>query len=220
MQYRWRSAWPLTGRPGLAVSGQPVPLLVWRRRWWDSAPHLSPEASRGARMAAGLRPGFAQSVFQVGGNFGSALGPLLAAFIVLRRAGEHSLVLVGGRVGDGRPVKVGTWYKGHLARLLYRGRRGSWPPQPAAHDRLDRDPGRVDVLEGVYGASLGITTRSSSSSASRYRSATRSCCCSSTWPPWRWAPSSVGPWEIGSAASWCCGGACSERCPSPLCSLG
>src|SRR5690606_20460590 len=42
-----------------------------------------PEASRVARMAAGLRPGFAQSVFQVGGNFGSALGPLLAAFIVL-----------------------------------------------------------------------------------------------------------------------------------------
>ncbi|HNR00206.1 MAG TPA: MFS transporter, partial [Trueperaceae bacterium] len=42
-----------------------------------------PEASRVARMAAGMRPGLAQSLFQVGGNFGSALGPLLAAFIVL-----------------------------------------------------------------------------------------------------------------------------------------
>ena len=42
-----------------------------------------PEASRVARAASGGRFGLAQSVFQVGGNFGSALGPLLAAFIVL-----------------------------------------------------------------------------------------------------------------------------------------
>ncbi|WP_172327193.1 MFS transporter [Mangrovicoccus sp. HB161399] len=42
-----------------------------------------PEASRVARAAAGGRFGLAQSVFQVGGNFGTALGPLLAAFIVV-----------------------------------------------------------------------------------------------------------------------------------------
>lgn len=42
-----------------------------------------PEASRVARAAAGGRYGLAQSVFQVGGNFGSSLGPLLAAFIVV-----------------------------------------------------------------------------------------------------------------------------------------
>ena len=42
-----------------------------------------PEASRIARMASGGRFGFAQSVFQVGGNFGSAMGPLLAALIVV-----------------------------------------------------------------------------------------------------------------------------------------
>ena len=42
-----------------------------------------PESSRIARMASGGRLGLAQSLFQVGGNFGSALGPLLAAFIVL-----------------------------------------------------------------------------------------------------------------------------------------
>lgn len=41
-----------------------------------------PEASRIARLAAGTRPGMAQSVFQVGGNTGTALGPLAAAFIV------------------------------------------------------------------------------------------------------------------------------------------
>lgn len=49
-----------------------------------------PEASRIARLAAGMRPGFAQSVFQVGGNAGSALGPLAAAFIVLER-GQTSI---------------------------------------------------------------------------------------------------------------------------------
>jgi FSR family fosmidomycin resistance protein-like MFS transporter len=44
-----------------------------------------PESSRIARMASGGRHGFAQSFFQVGGNAGSAIGPLLAAFIVLPR---------------------------------------------------------------------------------------------------------------------------------------
>lgn len=41
-----------------------------------------PESSRVARMASGGRHGMAQSVFQVGGNFGSALGPLLAAILI------------------------------------------------------------------------------------------------------------------------------------------
>jgi len=49
-----------------------------------------PEASRIARLAAGMRPGFAQSVFQVGGNAGSALGPLAAAWIVLERGQSPS----------------------------------------------------------------------------------------------------------------------------------
>ena len=49
-----------------------------------------PESSRVARMASGGQHGLAQSVFQVGGNAGSATGPLLAAFIVLPR-GQHSI---------------------------------------------------------------------------------------------------------------------------------
>lgn len=49
-----------------------------------------PESSRIARMASGGQHGLAQSIFQVGGNTGLALGPLLAKFIVLRR-GQHSL---------------------------------------------------------------------------------------------------------------------------------
>jgi len=44
-----------------------------------------PEASRMAHLAAGQRHGFAQSFFQLGGNFGSSLGPLLAVFILTQR---------------------------------------------------------------------------------------------------------------------------------------
>ena len=49
-----------------------------------------PESSRIARAASGGRHGFAQSLFQVGGNFGSSLGPLLAAFVVVPR-GQPSI---------------------------------------------------------------------------------------------------------------------------------
>ena len=49
-----------------------------------------PESSRVARMASGGQHGFAQSFFQVGGSAGSAIGPLLAAFIVLPR-GQHGM---------------------------------------------------------------------------------------------------------------------------------
>jgi FSR family fosmidomycin resistance protein-like MFS transporter len=47
-----------------------------------------PESSRVARMAAGNKRGLAQSVFQVGGNAGSAMGPLLAAFVIVVMTGE------------------------------------------------------------------------------------------------------------------------------------
>ena len=60
-----------------------------------------PEASRVARAASGGRHGFAQSLFQVGGNFGQSLGPLLAAFIVVP-FGQHSvLIFTAARVGGG-----------------------------------------------------------------------------------------------------------------------
>src|SRR6478672_3822737 len=49
-----------------------------------------PEASRLARMASGGRHGFAQSIFQVGGNAGTSLGPLLAALIIVP-SGQHSV---------------------------------------------------------------------------------------------------------------------------------
>src|SRR5450432_4126162 len=56
---------------------------------------LHPESSRVARMASGGRYGFAQSLFQLGGSSGSAIGPLLAAFVVVPR-GQGSIAWFSG----------------------------------------------------------------------------------------------------------------------------
>ncbi|WP_304623175.1 MFS transporter [Reyranella sp. CPCC 100927] len=71
-----------------------------------------PEASRVARMAAGGRYGLAQSLFQVGGNIGSAAGPLLAAFIVVPH-GQQSIVWFSAAALVAMLVlfQVGAWYK-------------------------------------------------------------------------------------------------------------
>jgi len=71
-----------------------------------------PEASRVARLASGGRHGLAQSLFQVGGNVGSSLGPLLAAIIVIP-SGQGSLVWFTFVALTAMVVLgvVGTWYK-------------------------------------------------------------------------------------------------------------
>jgi MFS transporter, FSR family, fosmidomycin resistance protein len=73
-----------------------------------------PESSRVARMASGGRHGFAQSLFQVGGNTGSAIGPLLAAFIVVPR-GQRSVAWFSAPALAGMVIlwKVGAWYQAH-----------------------------------------------------------------------------------------------------------
>lgn len=78
-----------------------------------------PESSRVARMASGGRPGLAQSLFQVGGNAGSALGPLLAALLVVRH-GQASLVWFSlvALLGIYLLVQIGHWYKEHGLRRL------------------------------------------------------------------------------------------------------
>ena len=73
-----------------------------------------PESSRVARLASGGRHGLAQSLFQVGGNFGSAIGPLLAAFIVLPR-GQESVAWFSAAALLGMAIlfQVGKWYSSH-----------------------------------------------------------------------------------------------------------
>ncbi len=76
-----------------------------------------PEASRLARLASGGKHGFAQSIFQVGGNFGSSLGPLLAAAIIMPRGQRHilwfALIALAGIV---LLTWVGRWYQQGLLR--------------------------------------------------------------------------------------------------------
>jgi FSR family fosmidomycin resistance protein-like MFS transporter len=73
-----------------------------------------PESSRVARMASGGQHGLAQSLFQVGGNAGSSMGPLLAAFVVLP-AGQHSIAWFSGvaLLAMAILMRVGAWYKRH-----------------------------------------------------------------------------------------------------------
>jgi len=74
-----------------------------------------PESSRVARLASGGRHGFAQSLFQVGGNVGTSMGPLLAAYIVVpfgqRSIAAFSLVALAAMT---ILFKVGTWYREHI----------------------------------------------------------------------------------------------------------
>ena len=74
-----------------------------------------PESSRVARMASGGRHGLAQSMFQVGGNVGSAIGPLLAAFIVMPR-GQASVAwfALAALTAMVLLTRVGGWYRVHL----------------------------------------------------------------------------------------------------------
>jgi len=77
-----------------------------------------PEASRLARMASGGRHGFAQSFFQVGGNAGSSLGPLLAALIIVP-GGQRSVAWfsLAALLAIGVLWKVGAWYGHNMKKI-------------------------------------------------------------------------------------------------------
>lgn len=118
-----------------------------------------PEASRVARLASGGRYGLAQSLFQVGGNTGSAAGPLLAAFIVVP-SGQGSLFWFSGVALLAMLIlmQVGAWYaRNRGASGGARGRAGA-----AAGHGLSRGRVTVAILvlvallfsKNVYTASL------------------------------------------------------------------
>ena len=101
-----------------------------------------PESSRMARAASGGRHGFAQSIFQVGGNCGSAIGPLLAAFIVVPN-GQNSIAWFSGVALIGMVVlfRVGRWYAARLAA------QGSVAGQNRA--RPHRDMSTIVVVRSI-----------------------------------------------------------------------
>jgi FSR family fosmidomycin resistance protein-like MFS transporter len=112
-------AFSLAGLLLLAFAGNYPLLLIAAALIGTGSSVFHPESSRVARMAAGGRHGLAQSVFQVGGNLGTAAGPLLAAFIVLPN-GQSSVAWFSAVALLGMFVlfNVGHWYKTHgITRL-------------------------------------------------------------------------------------------------------
>jgi MFS transporter, FSR family, fosmidomycin resistance protein len=93
-----------------------------------------PESSRVARMASGGRHGLAQSVFQVGGNVGSALGPLLAALVVLP-FGQRSIAwfALAALAAILLLARVGRWYSGRRSAAAHAAQeRSPLPPRRVA----------------------------------------------------------------------------------------
>jgi len=90
-----------------------------------------PESSRVAHLASGGRHGFAQSLFQVGGNAGSSLGPLLAALIVVPH-GQGSVLWFAliALLGIGILSGVGRWYGNHLSEARERSGSTTQPTKP------------------------------------------------------------------------------------------
>ncbi len=105
-----------------------------------------PEASRLARLASGGRHGFAQSLFQVGGNFGTALGPLLAAAVILPATGQRGALWFIPLAVLGIVVlsRLGRWYQAHLDLRRTR--------QPAAAAVSPLPPRKVYATLALLGA--------------------------------------------------------------------
>jgi len=117
----------LSGLVLLAFAHNYAALLVAAALVGTGSSVFHPESSRVARMASGGQHGLAQSLFQVGGNAGSAIGPLLAAFVVLRY-GQSSVAWfsLAALLGIFLLIHVGHWYKGHgLARMKSRMAKGA-----------------------------------------------------------------------------------------------
>ncbi|WP_396194374.1 MFS transporter [Flavobacterium sp.] len=74
-----------------------------------------PESARISNLASGGKRGLAQSIFQVGGNFGTALGPLLVALIVVPNGQIHILwFIIAAMIGLAIISKIAFWYRDHL----------------------------------------------------------------------------------------------------------
>jgi FSR family fosmidomycin resistance protein-like MFS transporter len=107
----------LAGMMVLALANNYSMVLIAAAMVGTGSSIFHPESSRVARMASGGRYGLAQSIFQVGGNTGTATGPLLAAWIIIPR-GRANLAWfsVAALLGAFILWQVGGWYKQRLSQ--------------------------------------------------------------------------------------------------------
>jgi FSR family fosmidomycin resistance protein-like MFS transporter len=115
----------MVGLLTLAFAHHYAALLVAAALIGTGSAVFHPESSRIARLASGGSHGLAQSIFQIGGNVGSAIGPLIAAFIVLPngRSGIGWVALIT-LVAIGLMFRVAIWYR-HQNSLAASGRRSA-----------------------------------------------------------------------------------------------
>ena len=108
----------LVGLLSLAFAPGFLPLLLSVALIGCGSSVFHPEASRVAQLASGGRKSLAQSIFQVGGNGGSAIGPLLAALIVIPY-GQHAVAwfALAAMLASLLLTRVGYWYSMVLAKL-------------------------------------------------------------------------------------------------------
>jgi len=123
-------AFSLVGLVLLSAAGTLAAILLAAGLVGVGSSVFHPESSRIARMASGGRHGLAQSVFQVGGNVGSSLGPLLAAFVVVPH-GQASLAWCAliAVVAMVLLLQVGHWSAHHRPAATHRAPSRGWEPR-------------------------------------------------------------------------------------------
>lgn len=114
----------LVGLVMLAFASNYAAILVAAALVGTGSSIFHPEGSRVTRMASGGRHGMAQSIFQVGGNFGQAAGPLLAAFIVLP-LGQRGVLwfAIVALFAIAVLARIGVWYKANIHEAAARTKR-------------------------------------------------------------------------------------------------
>ncbi len=100
----------LSGLVLLALAGSFGAVLLAAALVGTGSSVFHPESSRVARMASGGRHGLAQSIFQVGGNFGSSLGPLLAAVIIAPYGQATLAVVLAALLAIVVLAQISRWY--------------------------------------------------------------------------------------------------------------
>src|SRR5690606_34483927 len=99
----------------LSIAGSFLAILVAVTLVGFCSSVFHPESSRVAYLASGGKRGLAQSIFQIGGNAGSAIGPLLVALLIMPYGQTYiSWFSIGAIIGIFALVKVGMWYRRHL----------------------------------------------------------------------------------------------------------
>lgn len=151
----------LVGLVMLAYASNYAALLFAAAMVGTGSSIFHPEGSRVTRMASGGKHGLAQSIFQVGGNFGQAAGPLLAAFVVVP-LGQRGIIWFAlvALFAIAVLAQVGRWYKANMHEAAARTKREAKAAADAGFTsrRVAFVIGVLLVLmfsKSVYGAALG-----------------------------------------------------------------